>query len=150
MPRRTLDVEILPQNPYSSGMPLTAYPQNLKDQVRFYQGQAEAWNEQHDQQRELEAILSLGLSLFDQIQKIDQEIANTIQAQRTAPSQDLVNEVSAVYQWWYQPCESLLQAIKRLKNEGVKIENAESFIRACQKARIPAFHLQEWIGKMSA
>jgi len=131
-------------------MPLTAYPENLKDQVRFYQGQAEAWKDQHDQQRELEAILSLGLSLFDQIQKIDQEIANTIQAQRVAPSRDLVSEVVAVYQWWYGPSEPLLKAIKYFQSEGVKIENAESFIRACQKARIPAFHLQEWMGKQSA
>lgn len=131
-------------------MPLTAYPENLKDQVRFYQGQAEAWKEQDDQQRELEAILSLGLSLFDQIQKIDKEIANTIQAQRATPPHDLINEVAAVYQWWYRPCEPLLKAIKRFQTEGVKIENAESFIRACQKARIPAFHLQEWIGKLSA
>jgi hypothetical protein len=132
-------------------MPLAAYPENLKDQVRFYQGQAEAWNEEHaDQQRELEALLALGLSLFDQIQKFDQEIANTIQAQRIAPSRDLVTEVAAVYQWWYKPCEPLLKALKRFQSEGVKIENAESFIRACQKARIPAFHLQEWIGKLSA
>jgi hypothetical protein len=144
-------VDILPAAAYPHVMPATAYPENLKEQVRFYQSQAETWKgERCEEHRELEAILSLGLSLFDQIQKIDQEIANAPQARKTLPSAELVKEVSAVYEWWYRPCEPLLKAIKHFQSEGKRIENAESFIRACQKARIPAFHLQEWIGKKSA
>jgi hypothetical protein len=131
-------------------MSVAAYPEKLKDQVRFYQGQAESWKDDRAvERRELEAILALGLSLFDQIQKIDQETANALQAQKLTPSAELVTEVSAIYEWWYRPCEGLLKAIKRFQSEGERIDNAEAFIRACQKARIPVFHLKGWIGKKS-
>lgn len=132
-------------------MAATGPPETLKDQVRFYQGQAASWKDDRpDERRELAAILSLGLSVFDQIQKIDQEIANSLQAQKLRPSPESVKEIAAVYEGWYRPCEPLLKAIKQFQADGTRIENAESFIRACQKARVPAFHLQGWFEKKSA
>src|SRR5258706_7604225 len=143
-------MDIPPLRPYPYDMSTTGYPEKLKDQVRFYQGQAESWKDDSTEgRRELEAILSLGLSLFDKIQKVDQEIANTLQAQKLSPSAELVKEVSAVYEWWYRPCEPLLKAIKQFQLDGKRIDNSETFIRACQKARVPAFHLQGWLGMKS-
>jgi hypothetical protein len=130
----------------------TGYAKSLENQVRFYEKEAESWKIEHErsiERRELEAILALGLSIFEQIQKADAELANLLQAKKQTTSPQIAREVSAIYQGWYRPCERLLPAIKQFKSEGYPVERSDEFIRACQKARIPAFHHQEWVDRQS-
>lgn len=131
-------------------MESTSYPSTLKSQVRFYQEQADGWDELPANRADLEAILALGLALFEQIQKVDQVVATALRARRHSVTSEIAGEVASIYQWWYRPCERLLRKIKTLRDEGVRIDRADEFIRACQLARIPAFHLQQWIDRQSA
>jgi hypothetical protein len=132
-------------------MASTTYPDTLRGQVRFYQQQAAAWTDgPGEQRRELESILAFALSLFDQFQKIDAEIANELRARNRPVTPEMADEAAALYTQWYGPCEIILKAIKKIKESGERVERSDDFARACQRARVPAFHLREWIERETA
>lgn len=108
----------------------------------FLTGQLDAYSEswQHDHADalacwELEARLEIALALFHVIRRIDQEMAQQVEARRLNWDASTVDQLLNFYRTWEAPSAQIVARIAELESKGFAVRGAEEFRRAALEAR---------------
>jgi hypothetical protein len=86
-------------------------------------------------QIDLEAVVSLGLSLYHFFKQLDRRVAKAAGAGEYALSEVDARRVAGWYVDWLTPCDSLLAAIGNAESAGHSIAGSEEFRDACRDVR---------------
>ena len=123
----------------------SAYANVLEPQLEVFQQQAETivLGSGPSGYAELDAVLGLALSVFQQLQRLELRVAHDIDAHHGAGREAASRALAALYARWYAPSIHLQRALKECAATGFIPENGASFRNACRYARVPALHIEE-------
>jgi hypothetical protein len=114
----------------------------LDEQLRLYGQQAAVVEEDP---AELDAVLALGLAIYQQIHRAEQAAGEQRSARRLPLDVQLTRHLAGLYERWYRPSQRLFRLVRASQEALVRIENANAFIEAYHHARVPALHIEELI-----
>jgi hypothetical protein len=86
-------------------------------------------------QIDLEAVVSLGMSLYHFVKQLDRRVAEAVGAGEYELSEIDARRVAGWYTDWLTPCDSLLTAIGNAESAGHSIAGSEEFRGACRDVR---------------
>jgi hypothetical protein len=84
---------------------------------------------------DLEAVISLGMSLYRFFKGLDRRVSEAVQAGEYELTEGDARRVAGWYADWLTPCDSLLATVAETESRSRKVAGAEEFRDACRDVR---------------
>lgn len=112
--------------------------ESVKRRIASYREDVESWKIDHEFAMrcvDFEILLQHGLFVYDLINQIDEAIRAASRKGMIEFTRDIQDSVSALYRWWLEPCDAVLQLLVRFERQGYEVDHASEFRSAVREVR---------------
>jgi hypothetical protein len=114
--------------------------EGLRAQLELYATQAgqESWrgsDRRAGMRIDLEAVISLGLSLYRFFKEIDRRVGEAVRSGEYELTEGDARRVAGWYSDWLTPCDAVLASIAGAESDGHAVARSEEFRDACHDVR---------------